>query len=114
MKIKFKATIIILALVFLTSLILPKKENAIQVKLTQTKDTISQEVSKKTIKVLKTEKYKKIVDRSVNSQIRNIEMTSIGLNTELPLPELMQNSGFKIQFESVIDCAAAEHLCETI
>lgn len=103
MNIKFKATLIILALMLLTSLILAKREESIKKIETPVTDSVSQQVvfneaptvSNRTMCVRYIQRPK------LNAQ--TIELSSTGLNAELPLPELMQHSGFKVEFESEID-----------
>lgn len=104
MNIKFKATLIILALMLLTSLILAKRENVTEIQSAPVKDTTTQIINvKETENVSNQVVHVRYIQRPVKLKAQLIELSSAGLNADLPLPELMQRSGFKVEFESDID-----------
>lgn len=104
MNIKFKATIIILALMLLTSLILAKREEINENKSIPTIDSAAQVVSvQKAAEVSKQNASRRYIHQLVKPNAQEIELSSTGLNANLPLPELMQQVGFKINTESTID-----------
>ena len=105
MNIKFKATLIILALMLLTSLILAKRESVSEIKHVPVEDSVSQNISvNEKVEISKQVSRVRYIHQPVKPQIQEIKLSE-GLNTNLPLPELMQNVGFKINIESDIDYA---------
>jgi hypothetical protein len=98
MNLKLKGTLVILSLMLVSSLLLSMNEN------TQTPKPVNQI----TINLIKSNSNKEItttgVHQTINTvkskEVQRIELIHPGLNAELPLPELMQQIGFKIETDT--------------
>ena len=101
MNLKFKGTLVILSLMLLASFILAKrqevKNNSDQIKSdlpTQHSSVFTQIENNKIICVKKSKSIQ------VQPFVQKIELLHEGLNAELPLPELMQQTGFQIKIDT--------------
>lgn len=100
MSTKLKGTLVILSLMFLASFILAKRDevknnsNQIKTHLPQ------QSLTSANVENIKTDCVKKSKNTSTQLTVQKIELLHEGLNTELPLPELMQLTGFQIKIDT--------------
>lgn len=103
MKPKFKATLIILALMLFTSLILAmrNKTNDVIVEPVVKEQTIKPQEIEETVKVSKV--YVRYIEQPAKLKAQTLELSSAGFDAGLPLPELMQHVGFKVDIESDTD-----------
>ena len=103
MKTKFKATLIILALMLFTSLILAMRNKTNDVITNPVVSVQTEQVKEieETVKVSKS--YVRYIEQPVKLKAQTLELSSAGFDAGLPLPELMQQVGFKVEIESDTD-----------